>query len=282
MSTPESFQNDTDYAQADAWRRLRDVVRRGVIESVQLDPPRCRVSFGGEHKSGLLQWYTLATSEQVNWSAPKPGDPVTVISEGGDLRNGVVLLGLLVDNRPPPSNSPTEHVTRYSDGAQLSYDTASHVWTWQGVDGGRVVIDAKNVVEITGIDSVTITSATVVNINGGETINLSAQKINAVAPGGILLDGPVHITKTLVTDQNATFKQNAGVQGDLSVTGESAGSSGNITTKGSVLADKDVRDARGTLQQIRVTYNGHTHGETGGTTHEPNQPMLTATRSRKK
>ncbi|MDN8599016.1 phage baseplate assembly protein V [Citrobacter sp. S2-9] len=322
MTTPESRQNDPNYAQADSWQRLRNVIRRGVIDSVQLSPPRCRVSFGGKHKTGWLQWYTLATSEQVSWSAPREGDPVTVLSEGGDPRNGVVLLGLLVDSRPPPSNSPTEHVTQYSDGGRQSYDTASHVWTWQGVDGGTVIIDAKNIVDITGLDSVTVTSAKVVAIHGGDLVSVDAVDINAVAtetitatattvnvlasdtvnitasnaiemttqrvditaPGGINLNGPTHITNTLLVDKNGTFRMNVGVWGDLDVTGESDGSTGNITTRGSVLADKDVRDSRGTMNAIRVTYNGHTHNENDDVTDAPNQLMtqLNSRNSRRK
>ncbi|XJG87006.1 phage baseplate assembly protein V [Escherichia coli] len=75
-------QSDDEYAAAENARRLRDAVKRGTIAAVQMNPPRCRVSFGGEHQSGWLQWFTHATSERVDWSAPSVGDPVTVVSEG--------------------------------------------------------------------------------------------------------------------------------------------------------------------------------------------------------
>ncbi|HHW9050330.1 TPA: phage baseplate assembly protein V [Salmonella enterica] len=286
----QSQDPESDYSTANTARQVRDLIRRGVVSAVQMSPPRCRVSFGGEHQSGWLQWFTLATSERVDWSAPKIGDPVTVISEGGNLQNGVVLPGLLVDNRGAPSIKPNEHVTAYCDGATQTYDTESHTLTWQGVEGGIVRILAESKVEILGRDEITVTSENVVNIHGGKVINADADEINvtatnainahattinatatdsvnviaanavdftsttftATAPGGITLNGPTRITQTLVTVGNATFLS------DLSVTGEEGGS-GNIRTNGSVFAGQEVQDRLGTMSEIRVTYNGHKH-----------------------
>ncbi len=269
-----------------------------------MSPPRCRVSFGGEHKSGWLQWFTHATSERVDWSAPSVGDPVTVISESGDTRNGVVMLGLHIDNKPPPSSDPHDHVTAYCDGATLTYNTESHALTWQGVPDGIVKILGESKIEILGRADVTVTSENVVNIHGGKLINadadiinvtatdtinahadlvnviatssvsvtaangisLTAQTISAWAPGGITLAGPTHITETLVVDKLATFRN------DISVTGDNGGT-GNITTRGSVLAGQEVQDRQGTISEVRMTYNGHTHKCPDGETDNPNQPM---------
>lgn len=301
----QSRNPESEYTQADSFRRLHDLVRRGLVAEVQLSPPRCRVSFGGEHKSGWLQWYTLATSERVDWSAPKIGDPVTVISEGGDLRNGVALLGLLVDDRGAPSDKPNEHVTKYCDGATQTYDTVSHEFTWQGVPDGVVRILGESKIEILGRADVTITSENVVNIHGGKVINADADEINvtatnainahaatinatatdsvnviaanavdftsttftATAPGGITLNGPTRITQTLVTVGNAMFLS------DLSVTGEEGGS-GNIRTNGSVFAGQEVQDRLGTMSEIRITYNGHKHDCPDGGTDIPSILMV--------
>lgn len=276
-----SGSSQDDFTGADMFRRLRDIIKRGVVKEVKMSPPRVRVTFGGEHQSGWLQWFTLATSERVDWSAPKVGDPVTVISEGGDLRNGVVFPGLLVDGRAVPSNKPNEHVTAYCDGATSTYNTETHVLTWKGVQGGAVRIIAESKVDILGKDEVTVTSENVVNIHGGKLINadaevinataakeinLAAPKINATAPGGILLDGPVHMTKTLVVDSLGTFRTDLSVEGDK-------GGSGNIRTAGSVIAGKEVQDRLGTLSEIRVTYNGHNHRCPDGQTDGPSLLM---------
>ncbi|MEL4016557.1 phage baseplate assembly protein V [Dryocola clanedunensis] len=69
------------------------------------------------------------------------------------------------------------------------------------------------------------------------------------------LDGPVLITK------NLTVAGNTMLQASLDV-------ASNVTAKGEVL------DAKGTMNQIRTTYNGHNHkGDSGGTTGTPNQSM---------
>ncbi|EBJ0777461.1 phage baseplate assembly protein V [Salmonella enterica] len=301
----QSQDPESDYAAANTARQVRDLIRRGVVSAVQMEPPRVRISFGGEHQSGWLQWFTLATSERVDWSAPKVGDPVTVISEGGNLQNGVVLPGLLVDNRGAPSDKPNEHVTAYCDGATQTYDTESHTLTWQGVEGGTVRILAESKIEILGRADVTITSENVVNIHGGKVINADAEVINvtatdtinahattinatatdsvnviasnavdftsttftATAPGGITLNGPTRITQTLVTVGNATFLS------DLRVTGEEGGS-GNIRTTGSVFAGQEIQDRQGSMSEIRVTYNGHKHNCPDGGTDIPSILMV--------
>ncbi|MCC7886092.1 phage baseplate assembly protein V, partial [Escherichia coli] len=174
-------QSDDEYAAAENARRLRDAVKRGTIAAVKMNPPRCRVSFGGEHQSGWLQWFTHATSERVDWSAPSVGDPVTVVSEGGDTRNGVVMLGLHIDDKAPPSNDPHDHVTAYCDGATMTYNTKNHTLTWQGVPDGVVKILGESEIEIFGRADVTINSENVVNIHGGKLINADADIINVTA-----------------------------------------------------------------------------------------------------
>ncbi|EJK0523153.1 phage baseplate assembly protein V [Salmonella enterica] len=286
----QSQDPESDYTTANTARQIRDLIRRGVVAAVKMSPPRVRISFGGEHQSGWLQWFTLATSERVDWSAPKIGDPVTVISEGGNLRNGVVLLGLLVDDRGAPSDKPNEHVTAYCDGATQTYDTESHTLTWQGVEGGIVRILAEARVEILGRDEITVTSENVVNIHGGNVINADADVINAtardsinvtavnainmrsttltaIAPGGITLDGPTRITKTLVVDGLGTFRTDLNVEGDK-------GGSGNIRTAGSVIAGGEVQDRQGTMTEVRVTYNGHKHDCPDGGTGIPSILMV--------
>lgn len=42
---------------------------------------------------------------------------------------------------------------------------------------------------------------------------------------------------------------------------------------GNIVADGDVSDKKGSMQEMRDTYNDHTHAETGGTTKKPNQEM---------
>lgn len=171
----------------DMMRRMLQMVRRGTIHSVQAKPPRCRVTFGtdpvsgDEHVSDWLLWHAYSDSERSDWNMPAVGSPVTVISEGGDLRNGVVFTGLITDDQTPAGTTPTEHVTRYSDGATISYNTASHALAFSLPDDGVATVKA---------------------------------------PGGIKLEGPTTITETLTVEKTAKIEGDLSSGGDISAAGD--------------------------------------------------------------
>lgn len=49
---------------------------------------------------------------------------------------------------------------------------------------------------------------------------------------------------------------------------------GSMVVDGALLSNTSVADPLGTMQEMRDTYNSHTHpGDSGGTTSDPNQPM---------
>lgn len=48
---------------------------------------------------------------------------------------------------------------------------------------------------------------------------------------------------------------------------------GNAHFEGNVTCDQNVSDANGSMQEMRDTYNGHNHSETGTVTAAPNQEM---------
>lgn len=213
-----------EYTLADLYRRFSQMLRRGTIHSVQAKPPRCRVTFGTdpvtgeEHKTDWLLWYSNSDSERQDWRMPAIGSPAMVLSVGGETRGGIVFSGLLTDNIEPPSGSPNQHVTKYSDGATVLYDSSAHQATVTLPDGGKVTV---------------------------------------VAAGGILLKG------------------NTTVDGDFTVTGKSD-VTGDSTVGGNFSCAKEISDQYGTVNAIRVTYNGHNHnenGDGGGVTDGPNQPL---------
>jgi phage baseplate assembly protein V len=67
-------------------------------------------------------------------------------------------------------------------------------------------------------------------------------------------------TKLRVDAPDAEFTGNVSVAGNLHVGGDTT-------------CDGNVSDANGSMQEMRDTYNGHTHLETGGTTQTPAQEM---------
>lgn len=138
-----------EYTLAEMWRRLNNLIRRGTVHSVQLSPPRVRVSFGTdpvnhtEHLSAWLPWYTRADAGMQEWSVPAVGCPATVLSEGGDIRNGVVLVGMITDDQTPAGDSGEVYATRYGNGASVTVDTAGNAMAISLPAGGTVSVDCQ-------------------------------------------------------------------------------------------------------------------------------------------
>lgn len=177
---------------ADLARRVRNMVRKGVVHSVQMSPPRCRVSLGvdpvtqREHVTGWLVWGAQADASRQEWNVPAVGSPVTILSESGDLRQGTVYPGGITDDQTPASDSPTQHITRFSNGAYFMYDSAANHYEISLPAGGTVKI---------------------------------------IGPGGIELDADVVITKTLTVNQNASVGGDLAAKGDIT---DKDGESGSI------------------------------------------------------
>lgn len=109
---------------ADLQRRLNNLVRSGVVHSVQAQPLRCRVLIG-ELLTDWLRCHMPAAGDVNEARLPVEGEAVQVFCESGDLRNGVVYPGLHNDDNPSPVTELGVHTTRYADGTVVSYDQNS-------------------------------------------------------------------------------------------------------------------------------------------------------------
>lgn len=139
----------------DLARRLANTLRLGTIEQVDHPAARVRVR-SGEILTTWLPWFTWRAGATSSWSAPTVGEQVLILAPSGDLAGAVVLPAIYTDAHPAPSNSPTQHVTRYPDGTTISYDHATGQADISGATlvtvqaTGAVVIDAP-ITTITGM-----------------------------------------------------------------------------------------------------------------------------------
>lgn len=106
---------------SDMQSRLNNLVRSGVIADVQQNPLRVKVSIGELVTDWLRVNMPAAGPVSISY-LPSRGEAVHVMSESGDLRNGVVYPGLHNDNNPPPTTEPGKYVMRFRDGTAVSYD----------------------------------------------------------------------------------------------------------------------------------------------------------------
>ncbi|MFP7606971.1 phage baseplate assembly protein V [Serratia quinivorans] len=131
----------SDDALSDLQRRVANMVRRGVIHSVRHgQQPACRVELGDIITAWLPLCMGFSGANRTESNPCAVGDPVTVLSEAGELNNGRVLPGGNTGVMPAPEGSDAEHITRYSDGAEFRYNREAHAFTLTLPEGGTYEI----------------------------------------------------------------------------------------------------------------------------------------------
>lgn len=103
-------------------------------------------------------------------------------------------------------------------------------------EGDKIHFKRGNLIEVT-TGTLTVNAASVINLNAPD-VNINSLTLNIQATD------EVNITTDQLNISSGYF--NAGPSG-LSVTGD-------------INATEDISDANGSMQEIRDTYNGHTHG----------------------
>lgn len=131
----------SDSILADLQLRLNNVVSSGVIHSVQPDPLRVKVSIGDLVTDWLRCQMPAAGPVSISY-LPSEGEAVQVLSESGDLRNGVVHLGLHNVDNPPPTVEPGKYVMRFKDGTAITYDANGTILKTE-LAGGAVSMTAS-------------------------------------------------------------------------------------------------------------------------------------------
>ncbi|WP_417536830.1 phage baseplate assembly protein V [Methylophaga sp.] len=152
---------------SDMQRRLSNMIKRGKVHSVDFSqtPPRVKV----EYEAGAITaWLPFVSSRQSiisksKWEPLSVGEGVMVFSESGDMSLGVVFPATADGTNVPPSTSPDEHVTKYSDGSLVKYDRSSHQLTVNVV--GAISVSCKSA-DVTASGDVTV-DASQIKLNKG-------------------------------------------------------------------------------------------------------------------
>lgn len=156
---------------AEILRLLQNLIRFGTVAQIQhgdsQQQPRVRVAVG-KILTTWLPWSARRAGETSDWDPPTIGEQVVVLSPGGDMAAGVVLPAIYSDAHVPPSNSPTEHIRCYPDGAVVSYDHGAHALNVVLPEGGtaHLIAPAKVTVKSREIEL----DATATTITGTCTV----------------------------------------------------------------------------------------------------------------
>lgn len=148
----------------DGERRSADTVKFGTVKEVDYAKARVRVIIGdetdpeGHLHTGWLPFGSAKARGDREWHPPEEGERVVVLSESGEVQNGVVIpLGLYTDEDPPPGAKAGLWRKEFSDGGKIEYDRES----------GAFVVEGKSDVTLK-VGGVTFkVSATGVEITGG-------------------------------------------------------------------------------------------------------------------
>ena len=119
-------------------RRINNLARMGTVAQVRLAAPaRVRVRCGG-NLTGWIPWAAHRAGGAEGgrkWSPPIVGEQALVISPGGDLAQGVALLGVYSDALDQPSDLA---------GCERTEWDKDNCWQW--FDGGFEMRLAKSCV----------------------------------------------------------------------------------------------------------------------------------------
>lgn len=131
---------------AEQTRRTDNVVRLGTIAEVNHATARVRVKSGG-NDSNWLAWLSLRAGATREWNPPTVGEQCLVLSPGGEMAAGIVLLGIFSDAITAPSASPDEHLRVYPDGARILYNHATGALSATGIKTALVEASEKCTVD---------------------------------------------------------------------------------------------------------------------------------------
>lgn len=184
----------------DILRRIENIVRPGVIFSVDHAKALCIVDFQGI-RTCPLPWFTLRAGTDSTWDAPTKGEQCIVFAASGELVNGFVLVGLYSNESPAPSNNPDIKMRKFSDGAVIQYDTKIHHL--------EAILPADGTATLTATGGITLNGDTTINgnvtTNGNQQTNGSiAMTGNNTVGGSQLVQGSSHSSGHFSTEADVT------------------------------------------------------------------------------
>lgn len=106
-------------ARATSDRAIADLVREGVVESVDLETGKAVVRLG-EILTPPIDW-RMAVGDTTIWIAPTVGQPVTVTCPEGDIERAFIC-GSLPSSQMAPLFLGVKVGIRFKDGALITYD----------------------------------------------------------------------------------------------------------------------------------------------------------------
>ncbi|HHR6031360.1 TPA: phage baseplate assembly protein V [Providencia alcalifaciens] len=191
---------------AELLRIIRNMIRTGVIIDVDIRRG-CRVQTGNL-QTDWLPWVTQRAGSARQVWAPSVGEQVVILSIGGELTTGIVLVGLFSDEYSEPTDSLTANHVTYPDGAVIEYEPETGALTATGIKTATieaseqisaktqvVIVNASKQIKLTTptvICSNNLTCATLNVTKGGEMNGNITHKGGKFSSNGVVVDDHDH------------------------------------------------------------------------------------------
>ena len=182
---------------ADANRRLENIVRFGTVKTINPSKPIPRVIVNlGDIETPEIRCLNIRSGDDSTWDMPSTNEECVVISPCGDIGpTSFVLYGFYNDDHPAPSDDLNQKIRMFADGCVIAYDVAAHHLSAVLPSGGTAVLTADGGVTVNGDTT----------INGNLQVNGStAMTGNNTVGGSQLVQGSSHSSGTFSSDGDVT------------------------------------------------------------------------------
>lgn len=182
---------------ADANRRLENIVRFGTIKTINPSKPIPRVIVNlGDIETPEIRCLNIRSGDDTTWDMPSVNEECVVISPCGDIGpTSFVLYGFYNDNHPAPSDDLNKKIRMFADGCVIAYDIAAHHLSAVLPSGGTAVLTADGGVTVNGDTT----------INGNLQVNGSTSMTgNNTVGGSQLVQGSSHSSGTFSSNDDVT------------------------------------------------------------------------------
>lgn len=182
---------------ADANRRLENIVRFGTIKTINPSKPIPRVIVNlDDIDTPEIRCLNIRSGTDSTWDMPSINEECVVISPCGEIGpTSFVMFGFYNDEHPAPSNDLNQKIRMFADGCVIAYDTSAHHLSAVLPSGGTAILTADGGVKINGDTT----------INGNLQVNGStAMTGNNTVGGSLLVQGSSHSSGHFSTDDDVT------------------------------------------------------------------------------
>ncbi len=182
---------------ADANRRLENIVRFGTVKTINPSKPIPRVIVNlGDIETPEIRCLNIRSGDDATWDMPSINEECVVISPCGDIGpTSFVLYGFYNDDHPAPSDDLNKKIRMFADGCVIAYDVSAHHLSAVLPSGGTAVLTADGGVTVNGDTT----------INGNLQVNGStAMTGNNTVGGSQLVQGSSHSSGTFSSDGDVT------------------------------------------------------------------------------